>query len=345
MAAQSGQVQGLDQRGLISTLGRSSTQSPWRRLNLTGPWAARALGTTNADLLQVGVQKKQASVIDLTRGGSLTDRAALERMKHSGKLSAIGCALVAQPRFQNPGQCHINALQNVHLHACGDVVSHPLEFIRRLGQEGRTRAGAQSSVLGSMAALLQLLMHLNVSVTGRAPHGFENAESQKLIDTPEAMAALIRDRSVLVVQGSGRAVTAPDSELRKPLPPAHAIEIGQPVTRESDGSVNSSHSIVVLAVATGSDPVPGLAPGQCLVFDQDPHRVCIREALCQGGLSQTRPDELTPDQIKDAGVDHLMTRVVSFHDLCQTLGTGGSGVVPVGGLIGGRFFVPLAVSP
>lgn len=314
---------------------------PLRCISPNQVGASPSRGLSTARQVTRSEEQPPGLILDPKRGGSLTDRAALEQVKGSGILSQIGWALVDNPRLQDPGQCHINALQNVHEHAAGRVESASLDLIQQLGQQSQASDGARRAVLGKMASLLQLLMHFKVSVTGRPPQGFENAESQKLIDTPQAMAAMIKARQALVVQGSGKAVTASDSDLRKPLPPECAIEMGQPTVAAPDGSVNSNHSIVVLAVATPWSPVPGLAPGQCLVFDQDPHRVCIRHALEKAGWSQTPPHELTPPQIKEAGVDFLMTRVVSFDDLCQTHGTGNAGILPMGGLIGGRFFVPL----
>ncbi len=338
-AVQAGVAPELGEPGVAKPFTRPPCQSRRRRLNLTCAVPLRRF-STGAQPVKTEVQPDLGATIDPKKGNSLTDRAALERVKCSGNLSAIGLALVENPRLQDPGQCHINALQRVYAHAPSEVVSHSLDFIEHLDQKSKTGGEAQRAVLGAAVAAFQVLMHLKVSATGRPPHGFDNAESQGLIDTPEAMAAFVEDRGALVVQGTGKAVTASDSGLRKPLPTTYAMEVGEPVLREPDGSVNSNHSVVVLAVATQSDPVPGLEAGQCLVFDQDPHRACIQQALERAGLSQTNPHALTPGQIKEAGVDHLMTRVVSFDDLSQTKGTGNVGFLPIGGLIGGRFFVP-----
>lgn len=328
---------------------KSRTRSPYkelgRRLDLTGMPSLKVLGMSSQLGKVNAPQDPGGLTADPKKGNSLADRAALERIKSGGVLSETGLAIVENPRFQDPGQCHINALQLVHAHSSSEVVSHSLELISHLNQRSKTEGEPQRTLLGQVTAAFQVLMHLKVSATGRPSHGFENAEKLQPIDTLEAMAAFVKDRGALVAQGSGRAVTAADSDLRKPLPAMYAIQIGQPVLRESDGSVNKNHSVVVLAVATQSDPVPGLELGQCLVFDQDPNRACIVQALERAGLSQTPPYQLTPAQIKEAGVDYLMTRVVSFDDLSQITGTGNLGVFPLGGLVGGRFFVSVKTDP
>ncbi len=330
--------------GLAGSLVSSHHQLRGRRPDFRGALACRQFGTERFCQSHTELSRCPEWTSDPKKGHGLVDRAVLDNIKRDGKISKLSLSIVDQPRFQSPGQCHINALQNVYLHASGEVISQSLGFIEGLAQRGQLQGGFQGAALGKMAELLQLLMHFKVSITGRPPQGFENAECGRKIDTPEAMAALLDSRLAFVVQGAGRAVTALDSDLRKPIVPQYAIEVSQPVIRESDGSVNSNHSILVLAVSTRSNPVPELLPNQCLIFDQDPNRDCIRQALDRYGWSQTPPHELTSDQIKEAGVDYLMTRVVSFDDLSQTRGTGGVGFLPIGGLVGGRFFVPSMAS-
>lgn len=318
----------------------SEHQFRGRRPDGTGAAVRRQFGTARFFQSSALALTQESSKSDSQRDHFLIDKAALDQIKRGGQISKIGLGILESPRFQSPGRCHVNALQNVHRHAADQMVSQDLSLIERLTQRSHLTPGIEGAALCQLAALLELGVHFKASITGRPPQGFENAEGERKIDTPEAMAALLASRWVVVVQGSGRAVTAPDSDLRKPIASQYAIEVNQPVVRESDGSVNSHHSITVIAVSTQSNPVPSLLPTQCLVFDQDPNRECIRQALSQSRWRQIPPHELTTDQIKEAGVDHLMTRVVSFDDLSQTIGTGGVGLLPVGGLIGGRFFVP-----